>query len=399
MKKLQLVFGILIVSLMSFQSMAQERSIDTLLEELKGLSNTPLSEAEVIRQNFNQSEAAILNDYIANQMATSQTGTNSGRLVSEYYVLNLRASANDFGTLDATPPFAGINTIFAPLSVSIFADDFDENGVLYALSFENDSGGTATRRELVTVDITDGTVTVVGDILADIAGATPTGLAFDFTTNTMYATAANVLYSVDVTAGTVTPIGTMSTATSIWLVIDNDGNAFVADISDDTFHSVDLTTGLSTLIGALGLDISFAQEATVDPDTNEIIMAAYTGGGTGGIHSVDKTTGLATLIGDTTPLNAEFGMFSAAGVPILSVDTFNSTDFSLYPNPASRGTVFIETATQGAKQVTVFDILGKTVISATIEGSELNISSLQEGVYMVQVTQNNATATKKLIVK
>ena len=74
------------------------------------------------------------------------------------------------------------------------------------------------------------------------------------------------------------------------------------------------------------------------------------------------------------------------------------SSFLLYPNPATRGVVNIETATQGDKQVIVMDVLGKTVMNTTISGTELNISSLKDGVYMVQVIQNDATATRKLIV-
>ena len=38
-------------------------------------------------------------------------------------------------------------------------------------------------------------------------------------------------------------------------------------------------------------------------------------------------------------------------------------------------------------------------LSRHISDTELNVSSLNEGVYMVQVTQNDATATRKLIIK
>ena len=89
------------------------------------------------------------------------------------------------------------------------------------------------------------------------------------------------------------------------------------------------------------------------------------------------------------------------GVELVAVAGVNDNDISslsLYPNPATRGVVNIETATQGDKQVIVMDVLGKTVMNTTISGTELNIASLKSGVYMVQVIQNDATATRKLIV-
>jgi len=84
---------------------------------------------------------------------------------------------------------------------------------------------------------------------------------------------------------------------------------------------------------------------------------------------------------------------NTAGVNDNSVSNFN-----LYPNPAN-GKVNIQTTVAGEKQVVVYDILGKQVINTVVSGSELNISALKAGVYMVSVTQNKATATKKLIVQ
>jgi hypothetical protein len=91
-------------------------------------------------------------------------------------------------------------------------------------------------------------------------------------------------------------------------------------------------------------------------------------------------------------------IFAVELTPFLGVNENDISSLSLYPNPATRGLVNIETSTQGDKQVIVMDVLGKTVINTTIPGTELNISSLKSGVYMVQVIQNNATATRKLIV-
>ena len=91
-------------------------------------------------------------------------------------------------------------------------------------------------------------------------------------------------------------------------------------------------------------------------------------------------------------------IFAVELVPVLGVNDNDMSSLSLYPNPATRGVVNIETATQGDKQVIVMDVLGKTVMNTTISGTELNIASLKSGVYMVQVIQNDATATRKLIV-
>ncbi len=118
----------------------------------------------------------------------------------------------------------------------------------------------------------------------------------------------------------------------------------------------------------------------------------------GGLFISDQvSTSAVALVGlsQSTPSDL---IFAVELVDAAGVNDNDISSLSFYPNPATRGMVNIETATQGDKQVIVMDVLGKTVMNTTISGTELNISSLKGGVYMVQVIQNNATATRKLIV-
>jgi len=72
--------------------------------------------------------------------------------------------------------------------------------------------------------------------------------------------------------------------------------------------------------------------------------------------------------------------------------------FSIFPNPSSNGFINITTANNNPKNVQIFDMLGKKVIDKEVD-SKLNISALQAGIYIVKVTENNLSATKRLIVK
>lgn len=71
----------------------------------------------------------------------------------------------------------------------------------------------------------------------------------------------------------------------------------------------------------------------------------------------------------------------------------------VYPNPVSNGTLFIETAANAEKTVTVFDVLGKQVLNTTTSDSTINVSELHTGVYIVNVTEEGKTASRKLVVK
>lgn len=72
--------------------------------------------------------------------------------------------------------------------------------------------------------------------------------------------------------------------------------------------------------------------------------------------------------------------------------------FEIFPNPTSTGFVNITTANNTPKDVQVFNMLGKKVIDTKID-STLNVSALQAGIYIVKVTENNVSATKRLIIK
>ncbi len=73
--------------------------------------------------------------------------------------------------------------------------------------------------------------------------------------------------------------------------------------------------------------------------------------------------------------------------------------FKMYPNPAYGDEVYITTATNGNKKITIFDVFGDIVLTERIATNRLNISRLVPGVYVLQVTEKNKTMTRKLVVK
>lgn len=83
----------------------------------------------------------------------------------------------------------------------------------------------------------------------------------------------------------------------------------------------------------------------------------------------------------------------------LRVQRNSIRGFSLYPNPVVNGKLTITTSENGVKSIKIFDILGKQVLSRDIINPQLNLSSLKSGVYILKVTENNRTATRKLVIK
>jgi hypothetical protein len=77
----------------------------------------------------------------------------------------------------------------------------------------------------------------------------------------------------------------------------------------------------------------------------------------------------------------------------------NIEGFKLYPNPVSNGKVYISTFENSAKKILVFDVFGTQVLETTILGTELNLSNLDVGVYVLRVYEKDKVATRKLIIK
>jgi len=84
---------------------------------------------------------------------------------------------------------------------------------------------------------------------------------------------------------------------------------------------------------------------------------------------------------------------------VLSNENFNTKKFSIFPNPTNTGSVTISSVSSTSIDVAVFDILGKRVKNETISNNRLDVSNLKPGVYLLRLTQDNATSTKKLVIR
>ena len=84
---------------------------------------------------------------------------------------------------------------------------------------------------------------------------------------------------------------------------------------------------------------------------------------------------------------------------VLSNEGFDLQKFSIYPNPTNIGEVTISTTNSSPIQVKVYDILGKQVQSETISNNRLDVSSLRSGIYLLRLTQDGNSSTKKLIIE
>jgi hypothetical protein len=72
---------------------------------------------------------------------------------------------------------------------------------------------------------------------------------------------------------------------------------------------------------------------------------------------------------------------------------------NLYPNPVTTGKIYISSKNELEKEIVIFDVLGKIALQTKINTKELNISNLLPGVYIIKITEGEATSSRKLIVR
>ncbi|TRX35918.1 T9SS type A sorting domain-containing protein [Flavobacterium restrictum] len=72
---------------------------------------------------------------------------------------------------------------------------------------------------------------------------------------------------------------------------------------------------------------------------------------------------------------------------------------NLYPNPVSNGKVYVTSKSDTDKEIIIFDVLGKKVLQTVLSSKELNVGNLTPGVYIIKISENDASATRKLIIR
>lgn len=83
----------------------------------------------------------------------------------------------------------------------------------------------------------------------------------------------------------------------------------------------------------------------------------------------------------------------------LGTASFNNiSGLNVYPNPAN-DFLHITTAINGMKNIAIYDVVGKEVLNTTTANEVINVASLNTGVYLVKITEEGKTATRKLVIK
>lgn len=73
--------------------------------------------------------------------------------------------------------------------------------------------------------------------------------------------------------------------------------------------------------------------------------------------------------------------------------------FRFYPNPVTNSKLYITSTADKPKEIEIFNLLGRLVLQTILHEKELNVSNLSPGVYIIKVREEEATITRKLVIK
>ncbi len=140
-------------------------------------------------------------------------------------------------------------------------------------------------------------------------------------------------------------------------------------------------------VGNLNLFLQWNAEDPVSPfedNRNEVISSAQ-----GNRNPFIDNPYIATVIWGGTPAEDRWAS--------LSVANFSLDDIKIYPNPTSGNTLTINSPEE--LTITFFDILGKQVLRSEVSmsNSQIDIETINSGIYMVRLQSKSTTLTKKFI--
>ncbi|MBA4276555.1 T9SS type A sorting domain-containing protein [Flavobacterium sp.] len=111
----------------------------------------------------------------------------------------------------------------------------------------------------------------------------------------------------------------------------------------------------------------------------------------------NATTGTGNVEIDEIRVGSDWASVTPAAP--LSVKQNKISGLNVYPNPVTNGTLYISSDSASAKSVEIYDILGKQVLNAKTSNNAVNVSNLKGGAYIVKITEEGKTDTRKLIIE
>lgn len=113
------------------------------------------------------------------------------------------------------------------------------------------------------------------------------------------------------------------------------------------------------------------------------------------VRSVCSATNVSSwvAIGSSSCALSEFNYFATLSNTNFLIN--NDNNIKVFPNPSS--TIFKIVSDTNIDKITIFDTLGKEILTQTQNNNEVNIENLSKGIYLIEITSENEKIYKKLI--
>ena len=157
-------------------------------------------------------------------------------------------------------------------------------------------------------------------------------------------------------------------------------------------------TSISTQGGSLQM------EAVVSPTFASIQSVTWSVPSSNSVATI-STSGVLTAIGNgtvtvTATANDGTGIMGTTDITVSNqsvgiAEAHNAKNFSIYPNPAN-DQLWIQWSGNTA-QLNIYALSGQLVYSTTYKGESVDISQLETGIYLVQLSGEEGAYTTKLI--
>ena len=206
------------------------------------------------------------------------------------------------------------------------------------------------------------------------AGVAFDGMAYDITTETVFANKSNSIYILNVETGVSELLGTVPAAAGfVGLACDESGNLYALEgyANNCGLYFINKTTGEGTLIGLTGVSIMTAQDIAYDRNNN-VLYGMLAGNQNNGLYNINTTTGLVTQI---EPYGNEISGSAIPYIPLLikqepylhETDVFTDADvWAMFHDQLTEGDL---------SGISIIDELGNPIqnVYASIIGSTLHI--------------------------
>lgn len=116
---------------------------------------------------------------------------------------------------------------------------------------------------------------------------------------------------------------------------------------------------------------------------------------------VQKITGIAGEFTNGGTTKPQVYPTKLTDIQALSTEKNEIKGFAVYPNPVTGTSLTISSASAQVKNVRIFNVLGKQVLTQKVNGNNatINTTKFNAGIYILKVEENNKISTKKLVIK